>query len=200
MKPTSPRLARLQRRTRETAITLRLRLDGQGRAQVASGIGFLDHMLTALALHAAVDLDLRCQGDLEVDQHHSVEDIGIALGEAFLAALGDRRGIRRSGFCLMPMDETLALAAVDFCGRTCPVVRLQVKAARVGDLQTELVDDFFEGFARGAKANLHVRVLYGRSSHHKIEAAFKALARALRAACEPDPRLGGQIPSTKGML
>ena len=194
------RQARIVRRTRETEVIVRLTLDGQGRSRVASGIGFLDHMLTALALHAAVDLDLRCEGDLEVDQHHSVEDIGIALGEAFLAALGDRRGIRRSGYCLMPMDETLALAAVDFSGRTCPVVRLHVKAARVGDLQTELVDDFFEGFARGAKANIHVRVLYGRSSHHKVEAAFKALARALRSACERDERLGGQIPSTKGKL
>jgi imidazoleglycerol-phosphate dehydratase len=145
-------------------------------------------------------LELKAVGDLDVDQHHTVEDVGIALGEIFDRALGDRRGILRAGYFVMPMDETLGLAAVDFGGRAAAVVDTKVRAARVGDLQVELVADFFEGFARGARANVHARVLYGRSSHHKIEALFKAFARALRVACSRDRRLGRMLPSTKGLL
>jgi imidazoleglycerol-phosphate dehydratase len=157
-------------------------------------------MLELFARHGGFDLDLRAKGDLEVDQHHTVEDVGIALGEAFEKALGSKRGILRAGYFLMPMDETLGLAAVDFGGRSSAAVQTKVRVRYVGDLQVELVDDFFEGFARGARANVHVRVLYGRSSHHKIESLFKAFARALRAACWRDRRLARMLPSTKGLL
>jgi imidazoleglycerol-phosphate dehydratase len=157
-------------------------------------------MLELFARHGGFDLKLAAVGDLDVDQHHTVEDVGIALGEVFDRALGDRRGILRAGYFVMPMDETLGLASVDFGGRAVAVVDTKVRAARVGDLQAELVSDFFEGFARGARANVHARVLYGRSSHHKIEALFKAFARALRVACSRDRRLGRMLPSTKGLL
>ena len=157
-------------------------------------------MLELFARHGGVDLAIRAQGDLDVDAHHTVEDTGIALGEACASALGSRRGINRAGYFVMPMDETLAVAAVDLGGRPHAVVDLRVKAAHVGDLQTELVHDFFEGFAIGARANVHVKVLYGRSSHHKIEAIFKAFARALRVACAKDRRLARMLPSTKGLL
>ena len=157
-------------------------------------------MLELLARHGGFDLKLKAVGDLEVDQHHTVEDVGIALGEVFDRALGNRHGILRAGYFVMPMDETLGLAAVDFGGRAAAVVDTKVRAARVGDLQVELVCDFFEGFARGARANVHARVLYGRSSHHKIEALFKAFARALRVACSRDRQLGRMLPSTKGLL
>ena len=190
----------IDRRTRETAIKLRLDLDGPGRYDVRTGIRFLDHMLELAARHGVMDLELQAEGDLDVDQHHTVEDVGIALGEAVDKALGTRQGINRAGYFVMPMDETLAVAAIDFSGRTHAVVDLRVRARLVGDLQTELVTDFFEGFAQGARANVHLKVLYGRSSHHKVEAVFKAFARALRVACSRDPQLGALLPSTKGLL
>jgi len=194
------RRALIDRRTTETTIALALRLDGKGQYRVSTGIRFLDHMLELFARHGGFDLDVTASGDLDVDQHHTVEDLGIALGEAVSKALGNRRGINRAGYFVMPMDETLAVAAVDLGGRPHTVVSLKVVARRVGDLQTELVHDFFEGFAIGARANVHVKVMYGRSSHHKIEAVFKAFARALRVACARDKRLGRLLPSTKGLL
>ena len=194
------RKATLHRATAETEIRIALTIEGHGKYDVSTGIHFLNHMLELFARHGGFDLKLKAVGDLEVDQHHTVEDVGIALGEVFDRALGDRRGILRAGYFLMPMDETLGLAAVDFGGRAAAVVDTRVHAARVGDLQVELVCDFFEGFARGARANVHVRVLYGRSSHHKIEALFKAFARALRVACSRDRRLSRMLPSTKGLL
>ena len=194
------RRATINRKTTETRIALRLSLDGKGRYDVHSGIRFLDHMLELFARHGAFDLQLRAEGDLDVDQHHTVEDIGIALGEAVSTALGNRRGINRAGYFVMPMDETLAVAAIDLGGRIHTVVDLQLKVQQVGDLHTELVADFFEGFAQGARANVHVKVLYGRSSHHHVEAVFKAFARALRVACARDRRLAKMLPSTKGLL
>ncbi len=194
------RRAVVDRRTTETRIALALTLDGKGRYQIRTGIRFLDHMLELFARHGAFDLRIQADGDLDVDQHHTVEDLGIALGEAVSSALGNRRGINRAGYFVMPMDETLAVAAVDLGGRPHTVVDVRVKTARVGDLQAELVDDFFEGFATGARANVHVKVLYGRSSHHKVEAVFKAFARALRVACAKDKRLARMLPSTKGLL
>jgi imidazoleglycerol-phosphate dehydratase len=194
------RKAKLHRKTAETEIQIALTIEGRGKYEIATGIRFLDHMLELFARHGGFDLKLLAAGDLDVDQHHTVEDVGISLGEAFDRALGDRRGILRAGYFLMTMDETLGLAAVDFGGRAVAVVQTKVQASRVGDLQTELVTDFFEGFARGARANVHVRVMYGRSSHHKIEALFKAFARALRVACSRDRQLGRMLPSTKGLL
>jgi imidazoleglycerol-phosphate dehydratase len=194
------RRAVIDRRTTETEIAIRVSLDGRGTYQIQTGIRFLDHMLELVARHGAFDLRIDARGDLDVDQHHTVEDVGIALGESVARALGDRRGINRAGYFVMPMDETLAVVAVDLGGRPHAAVDLQVKAARVGDLQTEVVHDFFEGFALGARANVHAKVLYGRSSHHKIEAVFKAFARALRVACSKDKRLAKMLPSTKGLL
>jgi len=194
------RRAVIDRRTRETSIKLSLALDGRGTYRIRTGIRFLDHMLELVARHSAFDLEVKASGDLDVDQHHTVEDLGIALGEAVSKALGSRRGINRAGYFVMPMDETLAVAAVDLGGRPHAVVDLKVGVVRVGDLQTELVHDFFEGFANGARANVHVKVLYGRSSHHKIEAVFKAFARALRVASAKDKRLRRMLPSTKGLL
>ena len=194
------RRALIERRTTETTITLALRLDGKGRYRVTTGIRFLDHMLELVARHGGFDLRVQASGDLDVDQHHTVEDLGIALGEAVSNAIGNRRGINRAGYFVMPMDETLAVAAIDLGGRPHTVVNLKVTARRVGDLETELVHDFFEGFAIGARANVHLKVMYGRSSHHKIEAAFKAFARALRVACARDRRLARLLPSTKGLL
>jgi len=190
----------IDRRTKETQIALRLALEGRGQYAVRTGIRFLDHMLELFARHGAFNLTIDARGDLDVDQHHTVEDLGIALGEAVSKALGNRKGINRAGYFVMPMDETLAVAAIDLGGRPDAVVDLRVKALRVGDLQTELVHDFFEGFAIGARANVHVKVLYGRSSHHKIEAVFKAFARALRVAVAKDRRLAKLLPSTKGLL
>jgi len=194
------RRAVIDRRTAETEIAIRLGLDGRGRYKVRSGIRFLDHMLELTARHGALDLQVDASGDLDVDQHHTVEDLGIAFGEAVSKALGTRRGINRAGYFVMPMDETLAVAAIDLGGRPHAVVDLRVTVNKVGDLQTELVHDFFEGFAIGARANVHVKVLYGRSSHHKIEAVFKAFARALRVACAKDRRMARMLPSTKGLL
>lgn len=194
------RAALIRRNTSETRIRLKLCVDGQGRYRITTGIRFFDHMLELLARHGAFDLEVNARGDLDVDQHHTVEDVGIALGEAFGVALSGKRGILRAGYFLMPMDETLALAAVDFGGRSAAVIDTKVRNRLVGDLQSELVHDFFEGFARAARCNVHVKVIYGRSSHHKIEAVFKAFARALRAACWRDRRLRRMFPSTKGLL
>src|SRR5579872_2260589 len=190
----------IERKTTETRISLKLVVEGTGRYKVKTGIRFFDHMLELFTRHGAFDLELSCDGDLDVDQHHTVEDVGIALGEAFDRALGDKRGILRAGYFLMPMDETLAIAAVDLSGRAAFAVDTQVRTRLVGDLQTELVTDFFEGFARGARANIHVKTMYGRSNHHKVEAIFKAFARALRAACSRDKQLAEMLPSTKGLL
>jgi imidazoleglycerol-phosphate dehydratase len=194
------RRAHIHRKTNETEIQIALTLEGHGRARIGSGIRFLDHMLELVARHGAFDLELQAKGDLDVDQHHTVEDVGIALGEAFAQALGTKRGILRAGYFVMPMDETLGVVAVDFGGRSTAVVDTKVRTRLVGDLQTELVADFFDGFARGAKANVHAKVLYGRSNHHKIEALFKAFGRALRVACSKDRQLGRMLPSTKGLL
>ena len=194
------RRAVIDRRTAETQIKLALVLDGKGRFENHTGIRFLDHMLDLVARHGGFDLKVKATGDLDVDQHHTVEDVGIALGEAVLAAIGSKRGINRAGYFVMPMDETLAVAAIDLSGRPDAVIDTKVSVPRVGDLQSELVHDFFEGFAMASRANVHVKVMYGRSNHHKIEACFKAFARALRAACSKDKRLRKMLPSTKGLL
>jgi imidazoleglycerol-phosphate dehydratase len=194
------RVGTVKRDTTETQIALRLTVDGQGTYQVSTGIRFFDHMLELFTRHGGFDLELKVTGDLDVDQHHTVEDTGIALGEAFAEALGDKKGIMRAGYFVMPMDETLAVAAVDLSGRTAYAVETEVDVPVVGDLQTELVTDFFEGFARGAKCNVHVKTMYGRSNHHKIEAIFKAFARAMRGACSRDERMREMLPSTKGLL
>jgi imidazoleglycerol-phosphate dehydratase len=190
----------IERQTTETSIAIRLTLDGRGRYDVRSGIRFLDHMLELFTRHGGFDLRLRATGDLDVDQHHTVEDIGIALGEAVEAALGSRRGINRAGYFVMPMDESIGVVAIDLGGRAHAVVDARVKTRKVGDLQSDLLIDFFEGFARGARANVHLKVLYGRSDHHKVEALFKAFGRALRMACSRDRRLAKVMPSTKGLL
>jgi len=194
------RTATIDRKTTETQISLTLTIDGQGQYSVSTGIRFFDHMLELFTRHGAFDLTLKCTGDLDVDQHHTVEDVGIALGEAFAGALGDKKGIMRAGYFVMTMDETLAVAAVDLSGRTAYAVDDQVNVTVVGDFQSELLTDFFEGFARGAKANVHVKTMYGRSNHHKIEAIFKAFARAMRGACSRDERMREMLPSTKGLL
>jgi imidazoleglycerol-phosphate dehydratase len=194
------RRAVVERSTKETTVSVRLNVDGRGRYEVSTGIRFLDHMLELTARHGVFDLQIRASGDLDVDQHHTVEDLGIALGEAFSSALGSRRGINRAGYFVMPMDETLGVAAVDLGGRAHAAIDLRLKVRRVGDLQAELIPDFFEGFAQGARANVHLKVLYGRSSHHQVEALFKAFGRALRVACAKDPRLARMLPSTKGLL
>jgi imidazoleglycerol-phosphate dehydratase len=194
------RVATVERNTLETKISLRLNVDGTGQYSVSTGIRFFDHMLESFARHGGFDLELKCVGDLDVDQHHTVEDVGIALGEAFAEALGDKRGILRAGYFVMAMDETLAVCAVDLSGRVACVVDDQVNVPVVGDLQSELVTDFFDGFARGSKANVHVKTMYGRSNHHKIEAIFKAFARAMRGACSRDERMRDLLPSTKGLL
>ena len=190
----------VSRNTRETPIEVVLGIEGRGRYEVDTGIRFLDHMLELFARHGAFDLKLSARGDLDVDQHHTVEDVGIALGEAVTSALGARRGINRAGYFVMPMDETLGVAAIDLGGRAHAVVDLRLKVKRVGDLQSELIPDFFEGFAQGARANVHLKILYGRSSHHQVEALFKAFARALRVACARDKQLARVLPSTKGLL
>jgi imidazoleglycerol-phosphate dehydratase len=194
------REAQLERNTKETQIKGNLRIDGTGAYQISTGIRFLDHMLELFSKHGAFDLELTATGDLDVDQHHTVEDTGIVLGDLFSKALGDRRGINRSGYFVQPMDESLAVVAVDLGGRPALVLDQQVNVVHVGDLQAELLHDFFEGFINHAGANLHVKVLYGRSNHHKIEAIFKCFARALRYACSTDERLKDQLPSTKGLL
>ncbi|MGH9357619.1 MAG: imidazoleglycerol-phosphate dehydratase HisB [Candidatus Acidiferrales bacterium] len=194
------RVARLHRKTAETDIAVRLNLDGAGRYQVSTGIRFLDHMLELFARHGGFDLELHAKGDLDVDQHHTVEDCGLVLGQAVRQALGDKKGINRAGYFIMPMDEALAVAAVDLSGRPYLVMNASLRASRVGDLDTELVEDFFQGFASSARANVHLKLVYGRSSHHGVEALFKTFARALRYACSQDKRLKTMLPSTKGLL
>jgi imidazoleglycerol-phosphate dehydratase len=194
------RKAAIDRITKETSIRIRLTVEGKGRYKISTGIRFFDHMLELFAHHGGFDLQLTATGDLDVDQHHTVEDVGIALGQAFAQALGNKRGILRAGYFLMPMDETLGVAAVDFSGRATAIVDTKVRVRLVGDLQSELVPDFFDGFARGAHANVHARILYGRSNHHKIESLFKAFARAVRAACWRDKQMARLLPSTKGLL
>jgi imidazoleglycerol-phosphate dehydratase len=194
------RKASVERITKETQIRGSLTVDGQGTYQISTGIRFFDHMLELFAKHGGFDLKIRATGDLDVDQHHTVEDVGIALGQLFAKALGDRKGINRAGYFVLPMDETLAVVAVDLGGRPALVYQDRVRVRLVGDLQTELVEDFFGGFVNHAGANLHAKVLYGRSNHHKIEALFKCFARAMRYACSTDSRLKDQLPSTKGLL
>ncbi len=194
------RRAELKRDTKETQIRGNLRIEGKGTYNISTGIRFLDHMLELFAKHGGFDLTLQATGDLDVDQHHTVEDCGIVLGQLFSKALGDRKGINRAGYFVLPMDETLAVVAVDLGGRPALVYKDRVKTRLVGDLQTELLEDFFGGFVNHAGANLHAKVLYGRSNHHKIEAVFKCFARAMRYACSKDARLKEQLPSTKGLL
>ncbi|MFI5386356.1 MAG: imidazoleglycerol-phosphate dehydratase HisB [Fimbriimonadales bacterium] len=194
------RTAELERITTETQIRGSLVIDGTGKYEIETGIGFLDHMLELFARHGGFDLTLRARGDLHVDQHHTVEDVGIALGEVFSQALGDRKGINRAGYFVQTMDETLAVVALDLGGRAACVYADRVRARQVGGLTVESLPDFFEGFARAVKGNVHVKVMYGRSSHHKIEAIFKGFARALKYACSTDERLKDQLPSTKGLL
>jgi len=197
---TARRSASLQRDTTETQIRARLTLDGKGTYNVRTGVRFLDHMLELFAKHGGFDLELRATGDLDVDQHHTVEDVGIVLGQCFHQALGDKRGINRAGYFIMPLDETLAVASVDLSGRPYLVCNARFRQRLVGDLQTELVEDFFQGFATHAKANVHLKVLYGRSTHHAVEALFKSFARAMKMAVSLDARLKDQMPSTKGLL
>lgn len=194
------REAGIERNTKETQISGFLRIEGGGTYKISTGIRFLDHMLELFAKHGAFDLELNARGDLAVDQHHTVEDTGIVLGDLFTKALDERRGINRAGYFVQSMDESLALVAVDLAGRPTLVYDQQVNVVHVGDLQTELLHDFFEGFANHAGANVHAKVLYGRSNHHKIEAIFKCFARAMRYACSTDERLKDQLPSTKGLL
>ena len=198
--PTLLRVARVERNTTETKIRARLTLEGKGKYKVNTGIRFLDHMLELFAKHGGFDLELRARGDLDVDQHHTVEDVGIVLGQCFRQALGERRGINRAGYFLMPLDESLAVAAVDLSGRPYLVCRARFSQPRVGDLQTELIEDFFQGFVTHAGANLHLKLLYGRSTHHGVEAMFKTFARAMKTAVSIDARLKKELPSTKGLL
>jgi imidazoleglycerol-phosphate dehydratase len=193
------RIAEIARKTRETEIQLRLNVDGRGEAQVATGVGFLDHMLELYARHSAMDLAVTCKGDLHVDDHHTTEDVGICLGQALDRALGDRSGIRRYGHAVLPMDETLVTCAVDLGGRPFWVWNAEMPAAKIGTFDSELVADFWQAVTTHGRMNLHVLLHYGRNTHHISEAIFKGLARTLRAACERDPRSEG-VPSTKGTL
>lgn len=194
------RESKIERRTAETDISLWIELDGSGKSRIDTGIGFLDHMLTLFASHGRFDLDVFCRGDLYVDCHHTTEDIGIAMGRAFREALGDKRGIRRYGDTLLPMDEALILTAVDFSGRSCLVYDMSIPTEKVGEFDTELVEEFWAGFVRQAECALHIRQLAGRNSHHIIEGAFKSAARSLRTAVSIDEMYKGEIPSTKGVL
>lgn len=194
------RKASLRRTTNETDIAVRLNLDGRGRARISTGIRFLDHMFELVARHSAMDLQIQARGDLDVDQHHTVEDLGLVLGQAIRRALGSKRGILRAGYFVLPMDETLAVAAIDLSGRPAFVFKGWINAKRVGDFQVELLEDFFTAFAQAAGANVHLKLLYGRSSHHQVEALFKAFARALRFAATRDPQLKRVLPTTKGIL
>src|SRR5882724_5155216 len=194
------RKASIERITKETQIRGSLTIDGQGTYQISTGVRFFDHMLELFTKHGGFDLKLKADGDLDIDQHHTVEDVGIVLGQLFSKALGDRRGINRAGYFVLPMDETLAVVAVDLGGRPALVYKDRVKVRLVGDLQTELVHDFFDGFVNNCGANVHVEIRYGRSNHHKIEAIYKCFARAMKFACSKDRRLKDQLPSTKGLL
>ena len=193
------RNATVSRNTKETRISLTLNLDGIGKSEIATGLGFFDHMLTLFAAHSLIDLTLRCDGDLHVDGHHTVEDTGIALGQAFAEALGDKTGLRRYGHFTLPMDETLATVAIDFSGRACLIYHVEFQSAQVGQFDTELVQAFWQGFAHAANCTLHLQLHYGLNGHHIAEALFKAAARSIRMAVEIDP-LQQNIPSTKGML
>ena len=194
------RSASISRETRETRIAMSVNLDGRGESEIVSPIGFLTHMLETFARHGIFDLQANIEGDLEVDQHHTVEDCGIVLGEVFKKALGDKRGIKRAGFFIYPMDEALATVAIDISGRSFLKLEAEFSNARVGELEVELLEDFFLGFSGALGANLHIRVHYGRSDHHKVEAVFKALSKAMKSACEIEPRIADTIPSTKGVL
>jgi imidazoleglycerol-phosphate dehydratase len=194
------RTAKIERITKETQIKGSLKIEGKGKYTISTGVRFLDHMLELFTKHGGFDLNLEATGDLDVDQHHTVEDVGIVLGQLFSQALGDRKGINRAGYFVQTMDETLAVTAVDLGGRPALVYKDLVKVVHVGDLQTELLVDFFDGFVTHVKGNLHVKVLYGRSNHHKIEAIFKCFARSMKYACSKDARLKGQLPSTKELL
>ncbi len=194
------RNATITRTTKETDVFLSLALDGAGNAKIGTGCGFLDHMLTLFAAHGRFDLTVSCKGDTDVDDHHTVEDVGIALGEAFAQALGDKRGICRYGSCILPMDEALILVAADFSGRSLLCFDLPIPSQKIGAFDTELVKEFLLAFTRKAGLTLHVKELAGENSHHIVEGCFKALARALRAAVRPDPEAAGEIPSTKGVL
>jgi imidazoleglycerol-phosphate dehydratase len=194
------RQASIERNTKETQISGALTIEGNGTYQISTGVRFLDHMLELFSKHGAFNLTIDAKGDLDVDQHHTVEDTGIVLGDLFSKALGERRGINRAGYFVQTMDETLAVVAVDLGGRPTLVYDQQVDVVHVGDLQTELLEDFFGGFVNHAGANLHAKIMHGRSNHHKIEAIFKCFARAMRYACSTDERLKDQLPSTKGLL
>jgi imidazoleglycerol-phosphate dehydratase len=194
------RTAKITRKTNETDVTVTLDLDGTGRAQIATGIGFLDHMLEQLARHGLIDLTIQAEGDRHIDDHHTAEDVGITLGQAFRQALGDKRGIRRYGAALLPMDEALARVAVDISGRPVFVWRVEFASPKIGSFDTQLFREFFHGFAMNAGMALHVERLSGENDHHVAEACFKGVARALREAVEPDPRAGDAVPSTKGRL
>ena len=194
------RTATIDRETKETRVQIKLHIEGKGHYNVSTGIRFFDHMLESFTKHGGFDLDLQAEGDLEVDQHHTVEDVGIVLGQCFSQALGNRIGINRSGYFILPMDEALAVVAVDLGGRPALVYHAPTRFRLVGDLQAELLEDFFGGFVTHCGANLHARVMYGRSNHHKIEVIFKCFARAMRYACSTDKRLKDQLPTTKGLL
>jgi imidazoleglycerol-phosphate dehydratase len=199
-KRNEPRRAVVERITTETQIRARLTLDGKGRYKVRTGVRFLDHMLELFTKHGGFDLELAATGDLDIDQHHTVEDVGIVLGDCFKKALGDKRGINRAGYFIMPLDETLAVAAVDLSGRPFLACDAKFPQPLVGDLQTELVEDFFYGFATHVGANVHLKLLYGRSTHHAVEALFKTFARAMKMAVSRDARMKREMPSTKGLL
>ena len=194
------RTAELSRQTKETKIRLAVNLDGKGKTSVSTGVGFFDHMLDLLGRHSLIDLDVHAEGDLQVDAHHTVEDVGIVLGQAIEKAVGDKRGIYRYGWAIVPMDESLAQVAVDLSGRPSFVFDVPFKGASIGDFPTELVEEFFKALSFNARINLHVTVPYGTNNHHIAEAVFKAAARALRQAVARDPRLGDDVPSTKGSL
>jgi imidazoleglycerol-phosphate dehydratase len=194
------RTANINRKTNETDISLKLVIDGSGKNEIATGCGFLDHMLTLFATHGKFDIELKCTGDTYVDYHHTTEDIGIVLGQAFCEALADKKGITRYGQMILPMDEALILSAVDFSGRGCLGYSLEIPTQKVGDFDTELVKEFFLAFVREAKVSLHIRQLAGENSHHIIEGAFKSVARSIRAAVKIDEEFAGEIPSSKGVL
>ena len=194
------RRATIERKTKETQIIGKLVIEGQGKYDISTGIRFLDHMLELFAKHGGFDLTIRAKGDLDIDQHHTVEDVGIVIGQLFAKALGTRKGINRAGYFVLPMDETLCVSAIDLGGRPALVYSDLIKVRVLGDLQTELVEDFFGGFVNHALANVHLKVMYGRSNHHKIESVFKCFARAMRYACSTDAQLKKQLPSTKGLL
>ncbi len=194
------RSAEMNRITKETQIDLKLKLDGKGVSKIETGIGFFDHMLELFAKHGGFDLEITAKGDLQVDQHHTVEDVGIALGEAFLKALGDKKGINRTGFFVFPMDEALSICAVDLSNRAYLEYKMKMGPRKLGEFETVNLPNFFAGFVNGARLNLHIVLKYGKDPHHKAEACFKAFGKAMRMACSLDPAMKGIIPSTKGVI